>query len=154
MFYSKKTIISLVDGLAFGGGLGIAMASSDLVLTNKSLLSLPETAIGFIPDIGASYYLNHLVSDQLGLFLSLTCSKLNGIDSFFAGFSKNFIPELTSPIKSRIFEEGLPAIQRYSQIPDSTKSILLSQLPLINQCFDLNFDIETIVNRLSTIHSP
>ncbi len=50
-----KPIISLVNGLCFGGGMGLSMHNAIRVLTQNAMLGMPETIIGFFPDVGASF---------------------------------------------------------------------------------------------------
>ena len=38
---------------------------------------MPETKIGFFPDVGASYYLSHL-DGKIGAYLALTGTSLTG----------------------------------------------------------------------------
>ena len=50
-----KPIISLVNGVCFGGGMGISMHNQHRIITENAILGMPETIIGFFPDVGASY---------------------------------------------------------------------------------------------------
>lgn len=50
-----KPIISLVNGLCFGGGMGLSMHNQWRVITENAILGMPETIIGFFPDVGASF---------------------------------------------------------------------------------------------------
>lgn len=51
----KKPIISIVNGMCFGGGMGLSMHNRYRIVTENSALAMPETIIGFFPDVGASF---------------------------------------------------------------------------------------------------
>jgi len=42
-----------------GGGAGISIHGRYRIATENLLFAMPETKIGFYPDIGASHFLNH-----------------------------------------------------------------------------------------------
>lgn len=51
----KKPIISLVNGMCFGGGMGLSMHNRYRIVTENAALAMPETIIGFFPDVGSSF---------------------------------------------------------------------------------------------------
>ena len=53
----SKPIISLVNGVVMGGGLGLARLASYMVISSNIKLAMPETAIGLFPDVGAAHFL-------------------------------------------------------------------------------------------------
>jgi 3-hydroxyisobutyryl-CoA hydrolase len=57
---TEKPIISFLNGFTMGGGVGLSMHGKFVIATEKTLFSMPETAIGFFPDVGASYLLPRL----------------------------------------------------------------------------------------------
>ena len=64
-----------------GGGVGISQFSKIKIATEKSLWAMPETAIGFFPDVGASYFLSRVKSNpSLGLYMALTGYRVKGKD--------------------------------------------------------------------------
>nr|MBL8412625.1 enoyl-CoA hydratase/isomerase family protein [Dechloromonas sp.] len=54
---SRLRTVCRVDGLAMGGGLGLAMACSRRLIGRQAVFAMPELAIGLIPDVGASGFL-------------------------------------------------------------------------------------------------
>ncbi|MGC6536260.1 MAG: enoyl-CoA hydratase/isomerase family protein [Candidatus Puniceispirillaceae bacterium] len=55
-----KPIISLVNGIVMGGGLGLARLSDMMIVSETIKLAMPETAIGLFPDVGASHFLRKM----------------------------------------------------------------------------------------------
>lgn len=56
----SKPILTYIDGYVFGGGVGLSIGSTFVVVSEKVQFAMPETKIGFFPDVGASYFLNQL----------------------------------------------------------------------------------------------
>ena len=87
-----KPHISLMNGLVLGGGVGISLYGTHRVAGSKFSLAMPETAIGFIPDIGASWFLGHLPY-SVGLYLALAGRSINRADAFELGLVTHTIDE-------------------------------------------------------------
>lgn len=67
---------------AVGGGVGLSVHGSFRIATENSVFAMPETGIGFFPDVGGSYFLSRLPG-ELGMFLGLTGHRLTGIDLLY-----------------------------------------------------------------------
>lgn len=86
----RTPIVSLIDGICMGGGLGLSIHGHFRVVTEKALLSMPETGIGFFPDIGASYFLPRLPG-ALGVYMGLTGYRLDAADALYTGLATHFV---------------------------------------------------------------
>lgn len=86
-----KPYVALVDGAAMGGGLGISVHGEIRVVTEKALIAMPETAIGFFPDVGASYFLPRLPAG-VGMWLGLTGARVRGSDAVAIGLATHYVP--------------------------------------------------------------
>ena len=58
--------------------------------TEKTVFAMPETAIGFFPDVGGSYFLPRL-KGNIGMYLSLVGHKLKGKDVLSVGMATHFV---------------------------------------------------------------
>ncbi|KAA1469386.1 ClpP/crotonase [Dentipellis sp. KUC8613] len=93
----RKPYVAVMDGLTFGGGAGLAAPALFRVATEKTAFSMPETKIGYFPDVGASYFLSRL-DGELGTYLALTGEPLSGRATFEHGFATHFISSHRVPI--------------------------------------------------------
>ncbi|MDQ0758245.1 enoyl-CoA hydratase/isomerase family protein [Streptomyces canus] len=84
-------VVSLIDGLCMGGGLGLSVHGGFRVVTERAVLAMPETGIGFFPDVGASYFLPRLPG-AIGMYLGLTGHRLDAADTLYTGLATHFVP--------------------------------------------------------------
>ena len=82
----SKPIMVWGDGYVIGGGIGLFSGASHRVVTEKTLLAMPEITIGLYPDVGASWFLNKAPSN-IGLFLGLTGAIFNAADAQYIGLA-------------------------------------------------------------------
>ena len=82
----KTPTLAWADRIVMGGGMGIIAGMDFRVVTEHSLLAMPEISIGYIPDVGASYFLNKMPG-KMGLYLGLTGMRIKGADALYLGFA-------------------------------------------------------------------
>ena len=86
-----KPYIALIDGIVMGGGMGIAQGSRMRIAGDRTRMAMPEVAIGFFPDVGASYFLSRL-QGSLGAYLALTGIQIRAADALYAGLADAYLP--------------------------------------------------------------
>jgi enoyl-CoA hydratase/carnithine racemase len=86
----SKPIIGWGDGIVMGGGIGILGACSHRIVTEKSMLAMPEVTIGLYPDVAASWFFNRMPAN-VGMYLGLTGSRLNASDALFCKLADFFV---------------------------------------------------------------
>ncbi|HKQ43815.1 MAG TPA: enoyl-CoA hydratase/isomerase family protein [Rhizomicrobium sp.] len=79
-----KPYIALIHGICMGGGAGVSVHGKYRLADDTLAFAMPETGIGFIPDVGSSYFLSRC-PDQLGLYLGLTGLAIGLDDALDAG---------------------------------------------------------------------
>jgi len=87
----RKPYVAILDGLTMGGGVGLAAHAPFRIATENTVFSMPETKIGYFPDVGASYFMGRL-DGELGTYLALTADQLKGREVFEHGFATHFVP--------------------------------------------------------------
>ena len=75
-----KPMLCWADGITMGGGIGIMNGASCRVVTERTMMAMPEIAIGLFPDVGGTYFLNRM-PDGVGMFSGLTSARFNGADA-------------------------------------------------------------------------
>lgn len=95
-----KPIVTLINGLTLGGGLGLALSTPFRVATETTKVALPQVNIGFFPDLGTCFFLSRM-DDKLGYYFAMTGDYCNGFDSYLAGFATHYVSS-----------EKLPALVR------------------------------------------
>jgi enoyl-CoA hydratase len=85
-----KPYIAFVDGIVMGGGVGISVHGSHRIVSEHVAFAMPETAIGLVPDVGASYVLPRMPG-EIGLYLGLTGTRLGVADSMAVGFGTQHV---------------------------------------------------------------
>lgn len=72
-----KPYVAFIDGITMGGGVGLSVHAPFRIATEKTVFAMPETTIGFFPDVGASFFLPRM-DGELGTYLALTSERLKG----------------------------------------------------------------------------
>jgi enoyl-CoA hydratase len=86
-----KPYIALMDGITMGGGVGLSAHGSHRVVTERTRLAMPETGIGFVPDVGGTWLLAR-APGETGTYLGLSGQSVGAADAIFAGFADVCVP--------------------------------------------------------------
>ncbi|HEY6998327.1 MAG TPA: enoyl-CoA hydratase/isomerase family protein [Candidatus Binatia bacterium] len=81
-----KPVLCWADGMTMGGGVGLMNGASSRVVTERTIMAMPEMSIGLYPDVGGTRFLNQM-PDGLGLFLGLTSARFDGTDAVAIGMA-------------------------------------------------------------------
>jgi enoyl-CoA hydratase len=102
MFTYAKPVVTFMDGIVMGGGVGISMPAKFRVATENTRLAMPETGIGLFPDVGGGWFLSRL-SGRMGQFLALTGARMDGAECLWTGLATHYLPAEALPeAKERI----------------------------------------------------
>ena len=138
-----KNYLSIWDGIIMGGGVGLSIYGNYRLVTEKAKFAMPETTIGFFPDVGGSYFLSRL-SKGIGLYLGLTGKTCNARDMMDLDLATHYLPsEWISKAKEEYIENG--NINTSSYYPEMSSDIIENQ-SFIEDIFQGT--LEEIINKL------
>ncbi len=87
----SKPYITLIDGFVMGGGVGLSVHGQYRIAGDATVFAMPETGIGYFPDVGGTYFLPRLGLD-VGQWLGLTGARLKTAEALEIGVANGFIP--------------------------------------------------------------
>lgn len=87
-----KPYVAIMNGIVLGGGVGISAHGSHRIVTDSTKLGMPETGIGFCPDVGGSWILGH-APYNLGIHYGLTGIHEGGAQAIEAGLADYLVAD-------------------------------------------------------------
>jgi len=161
-----KPIVAYMDGITLGGGLGISGHCSIRIVTERSQVGMPETAIGLAPDVGGLYLLSR-APGELGTHAALTGARLGAADAISAGLADRFLPAdrlpaLTAQLRAKALTESADSadsadIADIADLADFGEhpppASLQFQRDWIDECY-AGDDLSTILRRLLEHPAP
>jgi enoyl-CoA hydratase/carnithine racemase len=97
IFRFPKPIIVIAHGITMGGGLGLAAGADMVVSTEKTIMAMPETRIGFFPDVGATGWMFSKCPAGYPEFLGLTGYRLEGPECLRLGLASHMVIDAILP---------------------------------------------------------
>ena len=91
IYHYGKPYISLIDGIVMGGGVGLSMHGRHRVAGDNTLFAMPETGIGYFPDVGGTFFLPRL-GTSIGMWLGLTGARIKTAQACTLGIANSYIP--------------------------------------------------------------
>ncbi|SMY21696.1 unnamed protein product [Zymoseptoria tritici ST99CH_1A5] len=128
----RKPYVAFIDGITMGGGVGLSLHAPFRIATENTVFAMPETNIGFFPDVGASFFLPRM-DGELGTYCALTSEQIKGADVFFAGVATHYIHSSSLPdLEARLSElnfKDYDSLQQRLQIINSTIEEFATGIP-------------------------
>jgi enoyl-CoA hydratase len=139
--------VPLINGLVLGGGIGITLYGTHCVAGEGYRLAMPQVGIGFIPDIGGTYFLSRLPSG-LGLYLALTGQSIGPADAHRLGLVSHCIPSAHFHVVKDALSDNHPIDRLLDGLHrDPGEGELVRLTPALDRIFK-SASVEEIVARL------
>ena len=147
-----KPYVALMDGIVLGGGVGVSAHASHRVVTERTRIGMPETGIGFVPDVGGTWLLSH-APGELGTYLALTAGHVDAGDAIALGLADHFVASADLP-RLAVLLEGRPVPQALAHVAQpAPPSALTDQRSWIDDCF-VSDDVATILAAVADRSEP
>ncbi|MFI2367817.1 enoyl-CoA hydratase/isomerase family protein [Streptomyces sp. NPDC018833] len=141
-----KPYVALMDGIVMGGGVGLSAHGSVRVVTERSRIAMPETGIGFVPDVGGTHLLGR-APGELGTHLAVTGEAVGAGDALLLGLADHFVPSARlAEFAAAVASEGVTAAVRRCAEP-APEGRLADARGWIDHCYAAD-SVEDIVERL------
>jgi enoyl-CoA hydratase/carnithine racemase len=157
LYSYPKPYLVLMDGITMGGGMGIAQGSTLRIVGERTRIAMPEVAIGFFPDVGASYFLSRLPG-ALGRYLALTGVQIRGVDALYSQLADVYLP----PAAIASLPETLAALRWKEQPAADLRAFIHAQaalglpapsLSLLRPAIDEHFSRPTVPAILASLEA-
>jgi enoyl-CoA hydratase len=150
-----KPYVAVMDGIVMGGGVGLAAHGGVRIVTERSTVAMPETAIGLAPDVGGTYLLSR-TPGELGTHLALTGNAVGAADALLCGLADHavpagLLPELLAALDDAGDADVHEVVGRYAR--PAPEGRLAGDREWIDACYAAD-SVEEIVDRLYAQGNP
>jgi enoyl-CoA hydratase len=148
-----KPYVAVMDGLVLGGGVGVSAHGSLRVVTERTRVGMPETGIGFVPDVGGTHLLSR-APGELGTHVALTAGSISGSDAIALGLADDFVDSsrLSALVEALAWENAGEAV-RSSALDYFPPSALAAERAWIDACYAFD-TVEGILSALRASRVP
>lgn len=159
-----KPVVVIADGITMGGGLGIAAGAGISLATERTRMAMPETRIGFFPDVGSTGWMFARCPKGYPEYLGLTGYDMTGMECVRLGFATHYmksfdLPRMIEMLENDVWEGGQSKQMMLEHLLDKISGILDFNIPVnsamdkwVEKYFAGQSDIREILASLAQCH--
>jgi enoyl-CoA hydratase len=141
----SKPVVTIMDGVTMGGGVGLAGHASHRIATDRLVWAMPEVTIGLVPDVGGTWLLSR-PAGEVGTHLALTGERIGADDAVALGLADALVShENVELLVERLCDGDVAAVGDVAQA--AAEPSLRAQRALWDACY-IGDDASAIVTRL------
>lgn len=131
VYPTRKPILAAVNGLAFGGGLELALASDIRIASANAKFGLPEVQVGVLAGAGGATRLPRFIAPAVAAEMLLTGEAIDADTALRTGLVSRVVPpeelmEVAFKIAVRIAANAPLAIARTLELIRKSRSLSLA----------------------------
>jgi enoyl-CoA hydratase len=139
--------VPLINGLVLGGGVGITLHGTHCVAGEGYRFGMPQVGIGFLPDIGGTYFLPRLLG-WTGVYLALTGRIIGPAEAYRQRLVSHYIPSAHFGVIKDALRDNHPIDRLLDGLHrEPGEGELVRHMPLINRVFSAS-SVESILDQL------
>jgi enoyl-CoA hydratase len=139
--------LPLINGLVLGGGVGITLHGTHCIAGEGYRFGMPQVGIGFLPDIGGTYFLPRLLG-WTGVYLALTGSIIGPAEAYRQRLVSHCVPSAHFGVIKDALRDNHPIDRLLDGLHrDPGEGELVRHTPLINRAFSAS-SVEAILEQL------
>ncbi|UNX54504.1 enoyl-CoA hydratase/isomerase family protein [Georgenia sp. TF02-10] len=150
-----KPVVALMDGITMGGGVGLSAHAAVRVVTERSVVAMPETRIGFVPDVGSTHLLGR-APGRTGFHVGLRAASVGPGDAIYLGLADHLVPAADLPALVEELQRGrgreVPAAVARFAVP-APEPALAAERWWVDACYGAPTARE-VVRRLEQHEAP
>lgn len=140
-----KPYLAVMTGIVMGGGVGVSAHGSIRIVTNTTRIAMPETGIGFCPDVGGTWLLSRSPG-ELGTHLALTGDQFRAGDAIACGLADHYLAtDRVAASLSQLSADNITMAAALTQDPPA--SYLQRDRDWIDTCYSAD-TVAEILSRL------
>jgi enoyl-CoA hydratase/3-hydroxyacyl-CoA dehydrogenase len=108
----KKPVVALVEGMALGAGVQLALAADLIIATPEASFEFPETGLGLVPGLGGTQRLPERIGRELTKYMVFTGERLNTSTALAVGLVDRICNDLDWYHLALESLEQLPSLEK------------------------------------------